>query len=125
MTEPHLSAAKTAPCWKSTEALKLLNGDSELLRELCQIFLQESPKLLQSIKQSLSDKDADGVMRGAHSIRGEVSYLGAPKAVQAAAELEEMGRGDNLGRGKEVFSILERELEDVHIGLQNLMGASS
>ena len=86
MTEPHLSAAKTAPCWKSTEALKLLNGDSELLRELCQIFLQESPKLLQSIKQSLSDKDADGVMRRAqHKGRGQLSGRAESRAGSCGA----------------------------------------
>ncbi len=78
-------AVPPAAAWKSTEALKLLNGDSELLRELCQIFLTESPKLMQKLQQALLEKDFDALMRAAHSLKGEVSYLGAPGAMLAAA----------------------------------------
>ena len=57
------SAHEPVAAWKSTEALKLLNGDSELLRELCQIFLTESPKLMLKLQQALLEKDADADAR--------------------------------------------------------------
>ena len=40
--------------------------------ELCQIFLEESPKLLQKLREAIADADPDAVMRAAHSIKGEL-----------------------------------------------------
>lgn len=110
-------AVPPAAAWKSTEALKLLNGDSELLRELCQIFLTESPKLMQKLQQALLEKDFDALMRAAHSLKGEVSYLGAPGAMLAAAQLEEIGHGKDLSRAGEVLMVLQNEISTLQLGL--------
>jgi two-component system, sensor histidine kinase and response regulator len=59
--------------WQRAEALERLGGDEDLLRELCQIFLEESPKLLRTLRQAALAGDADAVMRAAHSFKGELS----------------------------------------------------
>jgi len=83
--------AEKAESWNRIEALDRIGGDEELLRDLCQIFLEESPKLLQKLQQAVAAGDSDGVMRAAHSLKGESSYLGAGGTSQAARQLEEMG----------------------------------
>jgi HPt (histidine-containing phosphotransfer) domain-containing protein len=118
---PERSAHESAAAWKSTEALKLLNGDFELLRELCQIFLTESPKLMQKLQQALLEKDADALMRAAHRLKDEVSYLGAPRAMLAAAQLEEIGHGKDLSRAREVLTVLQNETSTLQLGLQQLL----
>ena len=44
--------------WGKAEALDRLGGHEELLRELCQIFLEESPKQLQKVRQAVAEADA-------------------------------------------------------------------
>ena len=39
------------------EALDRLGGDEELFRELCGIFLEESPKLLQKLREAIAEGD--------------------------------------------------------------------
>jgi two-component system sensor histidine kinase/response regulator len=108
--------------WDKTEALDRIGGDEQLLQELCQIFLEESPKLLQKLHQAVAAGDADGVMRAAHSLKGESSYLGAGGTSQAARQLEEMGRGNDLSRAGETLGVLEREVASLRLNLKELAG---
>jgi signal transduction histidine kinase/DNA-binding response OmpR family regulator len=112
-----------AVSWNKTEALDRIGGDEELLRDLCHIFLEESPKLLQKLQQAVADGDSDGVMRAAHSLKGESSYLGAGGTSQAARQLEEMGRNRDLSHASNTLAVLEREVASLHIDLKDLAGA--
>jgi signal transduction histidine kinase/CheY-like chemotaxis protein len=114
---------KEAASWNQAEALDRIGGDKELLQELCHIFLEESPKLLGKLQQAIAAGDSDGVMRAAHSLKGEASYLGAGGTSQAARQLEDMGRNKDLSRASDTFVALEREVASLHFDLENLAGA--
>jgi two-component system sensor histidine kinase/response regulator len=122
-----VTAAKPQPAeatfWNKSEALGRIGGDEELLQELCQIFLEESPKLLQKLRQAVASGDSDGVMRAAHSLKGESSYLGAGGTSQAARQLEEIGRSKDLSRAPDIVAVLEREVAGLHAHLKELAGA--
>jgi CheY-like chemotaxis protein len=98
------------PAWTDTEALERLGGDEELLRELCQIFLQESPKLLIKLKQAVVDGDVETVKRSAHSLKGEVSYLSAEDVSKTAKELERMADENDLSQAGVLVQALETQL---------------
>ncbi len=111
--------------WGKAEALQRLGGDEDLLRDLCQIFLEESPKLLQKLREAIADANPEAVMRAAHGLKGELGYLGAAKAMQAARELEDMGHEKNLSRATEVFAVLDREFIALQRSLRESAGAVS
>ena len=46
--------------WGRAEALERLGGDEDLLREICRIFLDESPNLLRKLQEAIADTDAEG-----------------------------------------------------------------
>jgi HPt (histidine-containing phosphotransfer) domain-containing protein len=108
--------------WGKAEALERLGGDEELLRELCQIFLQESPKLLEKLRRAIVTSDAESVMRAAHSLKGELGYLGAARATQAAQELEDMGHDNKLSHATATLNVLEREMAGLHLALTDPAG---
>jgi two-component system, sensor histidine kinase and response regulator len=109
--------------WGKAEALERLGGDENLLREVCRIFLDESPNLLRKLREAIADTDAEAVMRAAHSLKGELGYLGAPEAAQAARELEDMGHEKNLSRAPQLFTLLEQELAGLHLAMTDPAGA--
>ncbi len=111
--------------WAKSEALDRLGGDEELLRELCRIFLEESPKLMHKLRQGIADLDPEAVMQAAHSLKGELGYLGAPGASQAAMELEHMGQENNLSQASGTLVVLEQEMEGLHSALRDTEGAIS
>ncbi len=125
LEHPPLVATQSIPTpssWSKTQALDRLGGDEDLLRELCHIYLEESPKLLEKLRQGVVDGDAEAVRRAAHSIKGEVGYLGAEKASQAARQLENMGRDQDLSQAAVVFAVLESELVGMRSALEVMAG---
>ena len=56
--------------WHKGRALEWFGGDEELLREMCQIFLEESPKLLKRLREGLETGDPEEVMVAAHTLAG-------------------------------------------------------
>src|ERR1700733_8380038 len=112
-----------AASWNKVEALDRIGGDEELLREVCQIFLEESPKLLKKLQQAVAAGDTDGVVRAAHSLKGESSYLSASGTSRAARQLEEMGHNKDLSHARDTLAVLEREVAGLHFDLNALEGA--
>jgi two-component system sensor histidine kinase/response regulator len=111
-----------AASWNKVEALDRIGGDEELLREVCEIFLEESPKLLKKLQQAVAAGDADGVVRAAHSLKGESSYLSAGGTSRAARQLEEMGHNKDLSHARDTLAVLEREVAGLHLDLKALEG---
>jgi two-component system, sensor histidine kinase and response regulator len=109
-----------AASWNKVEALDRIGGDEELLREVCQIFLEESPKLLKKLQQAVAAGDTDGVARAAHSLKGESSYLSASGTSRAARQLEEMGHNKDLSHARDTLAVLEREVAGLHLDLNAL-----
>ena len=62
--------------------------------------------------------------RAAHSLKGELSYIGATEVSQAARRLEEMGRNRELESAGEVLATLEAQLSDFAEVVRNAVGAN-
>ena len=97
--------------WNKTETIERLGGDEELLRELVEIFVAESPKLLSQLREAVVSSNSEALMRAAHSIRGELSCLGAVAAANTAQTLESMGSNKGLAEASEVLTNFESELK--------------
>src|SRR5580658_5590285 len=109
--------------WDRDKALKRLDGDEQLLREIVQIFVEESSRQLADLKRAVMQGDAELLEKTAHGLKGEVSYLGMPTVSQMANELERMGRERDLGHASEVFAIFETEVSAVAANMRDMLGA--
>ena len=96
--------------WDPAKALERVEGDEALLREIVKIFLDETPRLLTTLRQGVSEGKAELVEKAAHSLKGELSYFGLEEVRQKALDLEQMGRHRDLNRAAEVFDSLQEEL---------------
>ena len=76
----------------------LFEGDPEFLTEIVNLFLETYPGLLSEIDEAVVRRDAAGLRRAAHTIKGAVSNFGARKIVEQAKTLEAIGRSGNLER---------------------------
>jgi signal transduction histidine kinase/DNA-binding response OmpR family regulator len=91
-------------------ALCLMGGDEELFSELCRLFLQESPALIDSVRAALAQGDSIAVYRAAHKLKGSLSTIGGLKAARAALVLEELARTAGVNGFAEAAAALEREM---------------
>ena len=99
--------APSRPAWDYDQARARTAEDEVLLREIVRIFLEESPRLLEKIEQSLGEGDASALERAAHSMKGQIRCLAAPEAQDAAERLEEKARQKDLAGAAEVLPELD------------------
>jgi two-component system sensor histidine kinase/response regulator len=93
------------------EALRRLGEDRPLLRELVEVFLDECPRLLDTIRNAIAKKDAVRLRIAAHGLKGAIDNFVAPAAYEAALRLEMIGRDGNLAEAEQACSRLEKEID--------------
>jgi HPt (histidine-containing phosphotransfer) domain-containing protein len=100
--------------------LDRVGGDSELLQEMAQLFLEEYPSQLQAVRDAVAAGDPKAVERSAHSLKGSVGNFGAAEAHHAAFQLEMLGRQAHLDSAKSALLHLERALQSLHGEMESL-----
>jgi HPt (histidine-containing phosphotransfer) domain-containing protein len=79
-------------------SLRDLSG-ADLLNQLIDVFLEETPKLLEAMHVSVASGDVDTFRRSAHSLKSNADTFGATELAVLARELELMGRHGDLNVG--------------------------
>lgn len=103
----------SAAAWDHARALDRLGGDEALLNELIEIFLEETPKQLVILEQSIAASNFPIVERTAHTLKGELSYLGLCEGAEKCRVLEGLSRERRLEEAVEVLHALKSELVGV------------
>ena len=78
--------------WDIAKTLEQVGGDEALLQEVLDIFLEEAPKHLAALRLGVAQGIAKTVETSAHTLKGELGYMGLPDRSQTVAEIESMGR---------------------------------
>ena len=105
--------------WNLSVTLEKLGGDESLLHDVVDIFLAETPKKIAALRLAIQQNDADSVQKTAHSLKGELGYLGLLKISQMARELEEAGKKNDLQSAVNIFRSLEPELTTLLASMQS------
>ena len=93
--------------------LARVGGSHEMLAEIIGLFLEDSPKLMDVIRQALSAGDANAAYRGAHTLKGSAGNFDAHVAVALAQRLEARAREGNLEAAGGAFAALEAEMDSL------------
>ena len=82
------SAEPQTPVYDRDGFLARLMGDAEIAQTVIEIFLDDIPKQIESMKRSLETSDAATVERVAHSIKGAAASVGGEALRELAGEIE-------------------------------------
>jgi HPt (histidine-containing phosphotransfer) domain-containing protein len=107
---PSSKNASTQGNWDLRQTLHRLGGDEKLLYEVLDIFIAQAPQHVDTLRRALAQGDAEAVQRTAHSMKGELGYLGMVKVLEHARKLEELGRKSELEEAARVFVCFEPEI---------------
>lgn len=103
--------------------LHLVDNDLELLSEIVDLFLEDAPGWLDTIREAVVRQDAPSLRAGAHALKGAVSNFAATTVWSIAVALEEQGRSGKLGESEETLSPLEDEMKLLAKDLRQLAPA--
>lgn len=100
------------------DALSRLDDDRELLSAIIEIYLEDSPALLQKIRRAIMGNDPRALQRAAHNLKGLAVTLSAGDVAAAASRLEHMGSSSSLGDAAAAVSVLEEHLNEMKSAAQ-------
>ncbi len=88
--------------------LRNIGGDTALLEDLVELFLQRYQTMLEEIRSALVGGDRQAVEQAAHMLKGTASNLCASEVVLAAGQLEALGRLGTLVEGPIIYVQIEK-----------------
>lgn len=102
------------------DALRALQeeGEPDIVTELIDLFLQDAPLRLESIRAAIAQKDATALRKAAHTLKGSGANLGAGPMATLCFELEKRGRAGSLEGTEVLLAQLEDEFKRVRHALE-------
>jgi len=98
VTAPALPSRSFAEMVNLQELMERLDNDSELLREIFDLFCDEFPELHSHLRAAVQSGSLPCIQSKAHALKGMFANLSVTHAAAAAAEIEQMARmGDQSG----------------------------
>ena len=96
------SLAQAAAATKSPAGVEIaallqgFDGNRQLVREVVDVFLQDVPRTLGTIKDAARARDNAGLAAAAHALKGAVGLFTQGAAYESARRLEQFGRAGDL-----------------------------
>jgi two-component system, sensor histidine kinase and response regulator len=93
--------------------LQRLDGNQELLVELVQLFQEEAPQLIATMRSALLQSDFQELKRAAHSMKGAAGNFSAQLTARAALRLESDAKNGDAESAKASLAALEAAVQNL------------
>lgn len=108
-----------APLFDLAAALERMDGDTSLLHEVIDIFLEDCQGCMAGVRTAATKRDAALLQRAAHTVKGAVGNFVAPRATDLARDVELFSKQGELDRAVALVDDLERAVAEVANGLRD------
>jgi HPt (histidine-containing phosphotransfer) domain-containing protein len=105
------------PSFDPDEALSIVEGDRDLFLELVNVFRENYPTELSSIRDAIGLCDSEALWRASHRFKGTLSALAAGPACDAAVRLEDIGRHADLTDAAATYIEMEQHVQTLDAAL--------
>lgn len=105
--------------------LQRVDSDYSLATELVDLFLLESPGLMDQAMKALAAGDSPALACAAHTLKGALANFSAQRAVNAASVLERLGRERNMTEARFAFDKLREEMRLLNNEFPTIVGELS
>jgi CheY-like chemotaxis protein/HPt (histidine-containing phosphotransfer) domain-containing protein len=100
-----------------------VGGDRQILRKLIKIFLEDSGRMLKTLRNAVESRNADLIAASAHALKGASANFGRNSVFNTATQLEQAGRAGQMDGIPAQVEKLEKDLAVLRKRLQILRKA--
>lgn len=120
--EPSCLSPESSNCAVDDRVLQALQeiigkGASGGLADLIELYLQESPPLLQAMNRALINQKPLAMQQAAHTLKSSSASVGAINLSRLCQKIESLGQSQTLIGAKDIISQIETEYEAVKAAL--------
>jgi len=114
-------ADAASPSPDAAALLAAFGGNDKLLAEVIDLFLADTPGILDGARRALARHDAAALAASAHALKGSIGLFAQTGAYDAARRLESAARAGEQAGIDETFAELDGEVKQL---LEDLQGVS-
>ncbi|MEO8358230.1 MAG: PAS domain S-box protein [Chloroflexota bacterium] len=92
-------------------ALRHFDGDEKFMMEMCRVFVSSLPERVVEIQNALEQNSANNLGRLAHNLKGTALNFGTEPISTLSAELEELGKREDLRFAPHLVEQLKMEAQ--------------
>ena len=96
-------------------------GDSNLLSELAQMFLEEVPDQIGALQEAIDKGDTQALKRITHTLKSSSANMGARRMSRLCLDLEQAGETHDLSAAASIVELLHKEFDHVRAELTVLV----
>jgi HPt (histidine-containing phosphotransfer) domain-containing protein len=119
---PQDQAGREEERFAADELLERVDGDTELLQEVVAIYLEDTPTVIASLKENLSQNSTDAAAKAAHTLKGASANVSARRLYRKASELEALARNGDLEGARRLCKDVEEEFAALEIRFAAYLG---
>lgn len=112
------------PLLNTDELMRRFEDDHGMLVNVLEMYLEDAPARLRTVKERLTDSDGTGAIAAAHSLKGISGSVGCMPMAETAASLEKLGRSGDLATMEsalpQAHALLKATLEHIRRFLTTL-----
>jgi len=103
------------------ELLSRIEGDLVLLAQLLELYRLDCPRQIEALGSAIETESAEEARRVAHTLKGVLANLAAPRGRALAAQLEQLTANKDWKEARTVHAELGREMGRVEAALELLL----
>ena len=96
-----------------TQLLEMVGDDPEFVSDLVDTYLADAPGLLAAMRAAAEAASSEGLVRPAHTLKGNSRSIGATVLAEICRGLEEAGRTGSMNGTAEDVAAAEAEYQRV------------
>jgi len=123
LAPPAALAAPKLPIFSREKLLEELDGDEEFLFRLIDLFQENTPRLLETIRECVEERRGSDLARAAHALLSSLGTFGAVEARRLTEELESQGKQENYEHTERTYAALARATAEIHATLSTFAPA--
>lgn len=117
------TARKPAPhpvnkSFDRNELLAMTMGDEEAAREIAAVYIEEIPKLVDSLRREIEAGDALAAGKSAHSLKGSSASVGGKELSELARLMQNAGYADDIDTVRALWKKLTEEVDKLLANLR-------
>ncbi len=95
------------------EALANVGNDEELLHDLIELFLSETPGLVKDVVAAASPNGSKSLAAATHSLKGSMAFLNPKSALDCAEKVEQLAASGDMDAATSLLSELQQHVSAV------------
>ncbi|MCA9916844.1 MAG: response regulator [Anaerolineales bacterium] len=120
ISQPHQPLTKETgePPIDLEELAQLVGEDTdEFLAMMAPIFLEDTQKLMHTLRHAVQKVDAPIIRQSTHTLKGTSASMGMTRLAQLSRELELMAKADDLADAPQILAQIEDEYQRIQVAL--------